>query len=58
MSEEAALPHETPSSAGNKIVSGDVWVELEDEAGVVDEGLDLCMPNWNDDSDICILLGV
>ena len=37
MSEEAELPHDTPSSAGNKIVSG-AALELELEtAGVLEE---------------------
>ena len=62
MSEEAELPHDTPSSAGNKIVSG-AALELELEtAGVLeDEELEeeaLETPSWKADSDIWILLGV
>ena len=68
MSEEAALPHETPSSAGSRIVSWllDGALELWTEAGKVEEelvvGADveeeeeeeevLETPNWNGASDI------
>ena len=62
MSEEAELPHDTPSSAGNKIVSG-AALELELEtAGVLEEEMEeeevLETPSWKADSDIWILLGV
>ena len=68
MSEEAELPHDTPSSAGNKIVSG-AALELELEtAGVLEEENEeeeeeeeeeaLETPSWKTDSDIWILLGV
>ena len=67
MSEEAELPHDTPSSAGNKIVSG-AALELELEtAGVLEEENEeeeeeeeeaLETPSWKADSDIWILLGV
>ena len=59
MSEEAELPHDTPSSAGNKIVSG-AALELELEtAGVLEEEEEaLETPSWKADSDIWILLGV
>ena len=62
MSEEAELPHDTPSSAGNKIVSG-AALELElDTAGVLEEEEEeeeaLETPSWKADSDIWILLGV
>lgn len=59
MSEEAELPHDTPSSAGNKIVSG-AALELELEtAGVLEEEEEVLeTPSWKADSDIWILLGV
>ena len=61
MSEEAELPHDTPSSAGNKIVSG-AALELELEtAGVLEDEAEeeaLETPSWKADSDIWILLGV
>ena len=60
MSEEAELPHDTPSSAGNKIVSG-AALELELEtAGVLEEEEEEALetPSWKTDSDIWILLGV
>jgi len=58
MSEEAELPHDTPSSAGNKIVSG-AALELELEtAGVLEDEEALETPSWKADSDIWILLGV
>ena len=61
MSEEAELPHDTPSSAGNKIVSG-AALELELEtAGVLEDAEEeeaLETPSWKADSDIWILLGV
>ena len=62
MSEEAELPHDTPSSAGNKIVSG-AALELELETdGVLEEEMEeeevLETPSWKADSDIWILLGV
>ena len=66
ISEEAALPHDTPSSTGSRIVS---WVpdgalELWAEEGEVEEELVVGVeevletPNWNGASDIWILLGV
>ena len=69
MSDEAALPHDTPSSTGSRMVSWpldevlELWVEgegLEEEVieGVEDEEVVLETPNWNGDSDIWILLGV
>ena len=57
MSEEAELPHDTPSSAGNKIVSG-AALELELETAGVLEDEALETPSWKADSDIWILLGV
>ena len=60
MSEEAELPHDTPSSAGNKIVSG-AALELELEtAGVLEDEAEEALetPSWKADSDIWILLGV
>ena len=59
MSEEAELPHDTPSSAGNKIVSG-AALELELETtGVLEEEEEVLeTPSWKADSDIWILLGV
>ena len=68
MSEEAELPHDTPSSAGNKIVSGAALeLELETAGGLEEENEEeeeeeeeeaLETPSWKADSDIWILLGV
>ena len=61
MSEEAALPQDTPSSAGNNIVESSPEL-LEDLLGEGGEPLEdvfdvLDTPSWNAESDV-ILLGV
>ena len=66
ISEEAALPHDTPSSTGRRIVSWvldgalELWTEegLEEEECVVGVDVVLETPNWKGASDIWILLGV
>lgn len=56
MSEEAELPQDTPSSAGNKIVSG--AEEPEVGAELLEEAEERETPSWNTDSAIWLLLGV
>ena len=58
MSEEAELPQDTPSSAGNRIVSGAEEPELEEELGCLEEAAERETPSWNTDSVIWLLLGV
>jgi len=57
MSEEAELPQDTPSSAGNKIVSCAEEPELEPEL-LEKAAEERETPSWNTDSAIWLLLGV
>ena len=58
MSEEAELPQDTPSSAGNKMVSGAEEPGLEDELLDEEEAEERETPSWNTDSAVWLLLGV
>ena len=58
MSEEAELPQDTPSSAGNKMVSGAEEPELEAELLDEEEAEERETPSWNTDSAVWLLLGV
>ena len=56
MSDEAELPQDTPSSAGNKMVSGAEEPGLETE--LLEEEAERETPSWNTDSAVWLLLGV
>ena len=58
MSEEAELPQDTPSSAGNKMVAGAEEPGLEAELLDVEEAEERETPSWNTDSAVWLLLGV
>ena len=57
MSDEAELPQDTPSSAGNKMVSGAEEPGLETEL-LEEEEAERETPSWNTDSAVWLLLGV
>ena len=57
MSDEAELPQDTPSSAGNKMVSGAEEPGLETEL-LEEEEAERETPSWNTDSAVWLLLVV
>ena len=58
MSDEAELPQDTPSSAGNKMVSGAEEPGLETELLEEEAEAERETPSWNTDSAVWLLLGV